>query len=216
MWRGLSLGGLLAAAVAGIAFANGAFAATIDKFSPQGEVRAVRQVAVRFSEDIVKFGDPGLKNSAATPFAIECSEPGQGRWLDSRAWVFDFTRDLPPGIKCNFKLKPELKALAGGAFTGATQYAFSTGGPAVLQSQPYQGASNIDEEQTFILRLNGAANEASVLEKAWCVAEGIGESFSTPSSCFSTGCRTRDSMSRSFSPASFWRASCASSSSTNR
>ena len=101
MWRGLSLGGFLAAAVAGIGFANGASAATIDKFSPQGEVRAVRQVAVRFSEDIVKFGDPGVKNSAATPFTIECTEPGQGRWLDSRAWVFDFNRDLPPGIRCS-------------------------------------------------------------------------------------------------------------------
>ena len=146
-------------------------AATIDKFSPQGEVRAVRQVAVRFSEDVVKFGDP----AAQTPFNIECSETGQGRWLDARAWVFDFTRDLPPGVKCSFTLKTDTKPLAGGGFSGKTAFTFSTGGPAVLQSQPYQGSESIDEEQTFILRLNGAAFEASVLDKAWCVAEGIGE-----------------------------------------
>ena len=150
---------------------SGAQAATIDKFSPQGEVRAMRQVAVRFSEDIVKFGDL----QSPTPFNIECSETGQGRWLDARAWVFDFTRDLPPGVKCSFTLKPDTKPLAGGSFTGKTAFTFSTGGPAVLQTQPYQGSESIDEEQTFILRLNGAVNEASVLEKAWCAAEGIGE-----------------------------------------
>ena len=146
-------------------------AATVERFSPQGEVRAVRQVAVRFSEDVVRFGDP----KAAAPFAIECAEAGQGRWLDARNWVFDFGRDLGPGLRCAFRLKPELRALAGGAFSGKTEFGFSTGGPAVLSTQPYQGAANIDEEQTFILRLNGAAHEASVLANAWCVAEGVGE-----------------------------------------
>ncbi len=150
-------------------------AATVERFSPQGEIRSVRQVAVRFSEEMVKFGDPGLKNSAPVPFAIECSETGQGRWLDGRAWVFDFSRDLPPGVKCSFKLKPEVRSLSGGAMTGNAQFTFSTGGPAVLSSQPYSGHPSIDEDQTFILRLNGAANEASVLEKVWCVAEGVGE-----------------------------------------
>ncbi len=154
---------------------DGARAATIERFSPQGEIRSVRQVVARFSEDMVKFGEPGLKNSAPTPFTIDCSEIGQGRWVDSRAWVFDFARDLPPGIKCSFKIKPEARTLSRGAFTGNTQFAFSTGGPAILSSQPYSGNAAIDEEQTFILRLNGAANEASILEKAWCVAEGVGE-----------------------------------------
>ena len=166
MWRDVLMGVVL-----GLAVQTGAHAATIEKFSPQGDIRSVRQVAVRFSEDMVKFGDP----KAPTPFAIDCSETGQGRWLDSRAWVFDFKRDLPPGIRCGFKLKPEVKALSGAAMAGTLQFAFSTGGPAVLSSQPYQGSESIDEEQTFILRLNGPANEASVIEKAWCVAEGIGE-----------------------------------------
>ena len=146
-------------------------AATINSFSPQGEIRSVRQVAVRFSEDVIGFGDP----RAATPFNITCAEAGQGRWLDARAWVFDFTRDLPPGIQCSFKLKLETRPLAGGSFTGNTEFTFSTGGPAVMSSQPYQGHNAIDEDQTFILRLNGAANEASVLDHAWCAAEGVGE-----------------------------------------
>lgn len=38
--------------------AQGAMAATIERFSPQGEIRSVRQMAARFTEDMVKFGDP--------------------------------------------------------------------------------------------------------------------------------------------------------------
>ncbi len=159
------------AVLTALAAGQTAQAASVDKFSPQGEVRAVRQVAVRFSEDVVKFGDP----KAPTPFNIDCSETGQGRWLDARGWVFDFKRDLPPGVKCSFTLKPDTRPLAGGSFTGKTAFTFSTGGPAVLQSQPYQGSESIDEEQMFIMRLNGAAHEPSVLDKAWCAAEGIGE-----------------------------------------
>ena len=75
--------------------AGAAQGAMVERFSPQGEVRAVRQVAVRFSEDVVKFGDP----KAPTPFSIECAEAGQGRWLDGRNWVFDFSRDLAPGVR---------------------------------------------------------------------------------------------------------------------
>ncbi|MBL8386365.1 MAG: alpha-2-macroglobulin, partial [Burkholderiales bacterium] len=150
--------------------AAGATAATVERFTPQGEVRAVRQVVARFSEDMVRFGDA----RAGAPFSAECAEPGQGRWTDARTWVFDFSRDLPPGTRCTFTVKSEAKALAGAAVGGRTRFAFSTGGPAVLSSQPYAGAV-IDEEQTFILRLNGAVHAPSVEANAWCAAEGIGE-----------------------------------------
>lgn len=108
------------------ALAQSAEAATVERFSPQGEIRSVRQVAARFSEDMVKFGDP----QAPTPFAVDCAEAGQGRWLDARSWVFDFSRDLTPVVRCAFKLKPEVKALAGAALTGKSEFAFSTGGQA--------------------------------------------------------------------------------------
>mgnify|MGYP000856156688 CR=1 FL=1 len=85
-----------------------AAAATVERFSPQGEIRAVRQVAARFSEDMVRFGD----SRAPAPFGVACAEPGQGRWVDARNWVFDFNRDLPPGVKCAFKVKPEVRAIA--------------------------------------------------------------------------------------------------------
>ena len=75
--------------------------ATVDVFSPQGEVKGVRQVAARFSEAMVAFGDPRL----AEPFDIDCPEKGSARWADQKNWVFDFERDLPAGVRCSFKVK---------------------------------------------------------------------------------------------------------------
>ncbi len=163
------ISGLIAA---GLALASGAsLAASIQTFSPQGEIRTVRQVAARFSESMVKFGD----KDAPHPFTVACSEPGRGRWIDDRNWVYDLERDLPPGTRCSFKLKPEAKPLAGGAITGKTEFALNTGGPAVLNTQPYTGSETIDEEQAFLLYLNGPAYLPSVREKTYCVAEGVGE-----------------------------------------
>ena len=70
--------------------AASASAAQVDFFAPQGEVKGVRQVAVRFSDPMVAFGDPRLPE----PFEIECPAPGTGRWADQKNWVYDFTRDL--------------------------------------------------------------------------------------------------------------------------
>jgi alpha-2-macroglobulin len=58
--------------------------------------------------------------------------------------------------------------------TGTTEFSFSTGGPAVVSTQPYDGGQ-VDEDQFFMLRLSGAAVEATVVANAWCEVEGIGE-----------------------------------------
>ena len=47
--------------------------------------------------------------------------------------VFDFMRDLPPGVKCSFTLKPETKPLAGGVFSGKTVFAFSGSMPVPIR-----------------------------------------------------------------------------------
>jgi hypothetical protein len=48
----------------------------VEMFSPQGAVKGVRQVSVRFSEQVVPFGDP---RSLTDPFDIVCPEKGAGR-----------------------------------------------------------------------------------------------------------------------------------------
>src|SRR6185295_5369167 len=60
------------------------------------------------------------------------------------------------------------------AVSGTTRFAFSTGGPAIVAVQP-GGGGEIEEDQHFLLRLNGAAVESSVAANAWCEVEGIGE-----------------------------------------
>ena len=143
----------------------------VESFSPQGTVKGVRQVAARFSEPMVPFGDPRL----GEPFAIDCPEAGKGRWVDTRNFVYDFERELPAGVRCTFTLKPELKTLDGKPLTGTELFSFSTGGPAVRLSVPYDGASNIDEEQIFVLGLDAVAVAASVEENVHCAIEGIAE-----------------------------------------
>ena len=117
---------------------------TVESFSPEGEVKGVRQVQARFSGQVVPFGDLRL----ADPFTVNCPEHGSGRWVDGRNWSYDFDRDLPAGVKCSFSLKEGLKDLAGQAIGGARSFTFTTGGPAIVQSLPAEGDwSRIDENQ---------------------------------------------------------------------
>lgn len=145
-------------------------AAQVDFFSPQGEVKGVRQVAVRFSDPMVAFGDPRLPE----PFDVDCPAPGTGRWADQKNWVYDFVRDMPAGVRCGFRLKSDLVSLAGDKLAGDQAFEFSTGGPAVIEMLPYEG-SNIDEEQVFLLGLDAPAAGQSVLAGAYCDVRGITE-----------------------------------------
>jgi alpha-2-macroglobulin len=167
--RALTL--LLMLATAGAAWAD----PKVDVFTPQGESKGVRQVAVRFGEPMVEFGDPRV----AEPFTWRCegdpaAHKGRGRWADATNWIFDFEADLPSGQRCTFTARPDLKTAAGQPITGTRTFSFNTGGPTVMTAQPREGHSAIDEEQTFILAFDGPVDPAS-LGNAWCEAGGVNE-----------------------------------------
>ena len=145
-------------------------AGAISRFSPQGEVVNVRQVRATFSEPAVRFGDP----RAPAPFDIACSEAGSGRWADERNWVFDFNRDVPPGVRCSFTVKPDFRLLSGAAVNGAKTYRFQTGGPAVVRIHP-SISQLLDEEQVFLLLQNGPVDNASLVANVWCETAGVQE-----------------------------------------
>ncbi len=145
--------------------------AHVEAFSPQGTVKGVRQVKARFSDQMVSFGDPRI----ADPFEIRCSEKGHGRWADGKNWAYDFDRDVPAGVICEFTVKTDLKNLAGNPITGQQTFSFSTGGPAIELSYPREGSENIEEDQIFVLVLDTEASESSVASNASCVIEGIHE-----------------------------------------
>jgi uncharacterized protein YfaS (alpha-2-macroglobulin family) len=146
----------------------------VEAFSPQDESKGVRQVAVRFGEPMVAFGDPRL----ADPFTWRCegdpkAHKGKGRWADATNWVFDFEADLPAGQRCRFTLKPGLKTAAGEPLVGTREFTFDTGGPAVMASLPREGYT-IDSDQSFVLVFDAPVDPAT-LGDAWCEARGVNE-----------------------------------------
>jgi uncharacterized protein YfaS (alpha-2-macroglobulin family) len=142
--------------------------------SPRGEVSRVRQVVIGFDDAAVNFGN----SQAEAPATLSCSDAqvtkGSGRWVSDRRWTFEFENDLPAGVTCSVQLREGLKSVKGVELTGMTRYPFSTGGPFVQNIQPYTG-NRIDEEQFFVLRLNGDATRESVQANVWCAVEGLGE-----------------------------------------
>ncbi|KQX96257.1 alpha-2-macroglobulin family protein [Variovorax sp. Root473] len=159
---------------AGTLAAGPGFALQITSLTPQGEVARVRQVVAKFDQAAVNFGDP----KAPPPLTVSCSNAqagkGTGRWTDAKAWVYDFENDLPPGVRCTVTRIPTFKPAGGGELTGPESYQFNSGGPFVRNYMPGTYA-RIDEQQMFVLELNGAAALDSVRQNVWCAADGVGE-----------------------------------------
>jgi len=164
---------LIAALGLGAAF-HRADAARIASVSPQGKVAQVRQVVAKFDEPMIAFGNAaaGAPGKLACSGASTAATAGSGRWIDARTWAFDFEHDLPPGVRCALDLADGLKSVAGNALAGPRHFAFQTGGPFVTRIMPSYG--DIEENQAFVLRLNGPATQASVLEHVWCESSALG------------------------------------------
>ena len=148
-----------------VAAAAATRAASIVDVSPEGAVASVSQAVVRFDRAVVPLGD--LR--APDPMTLECSggnARGSGRWLDERRWAWDFAAPLPPGVQCTLALRrgwlPQ-----DGVVQGRSRFAFSTGGPTLQRSEPWDGAT-IEEDQVFILHLSGPVDETQALARAGC------------------------------------------------
>lgn len=150
-----------------------AHALQITSLTPQGEVARIRQVVARFDQAAVNFGDP----KAPAPLVVSCAGAqagkGTGRWTGDKQWVFDFENDLPPGVRCTVTRVAAFRSATGSELTGPERYQFNSGGPFIRNWQP--GYGKIDEQQIFMLELNGPATLESVRENVWCAADGIGE-----------------------------------------
>ncbi len=152
------------------AFASLAQAASLESFSPQGEHLQVRQAEARFSEAMTPQG----RNDAPAPFLVKCGVPGNGYWVDERTWAYHLQGDLKAGETCRFIPRPGLATLAGESVQVAAKYSFSSAGPRVVWQLPQPGAG-VDENQVFLLRLNGQARPESLLAHARCEIQGIHE-----------------------------------------
>ena len=160
------------AALALVGASQAALAARVVEIAPRGEVPQAQQVRLQFDVPVVPTGDP----RGPDPAAVSCqpaTPAGAGRWEDARTWVYDFREELPPGLRCEVRVKPDWTP-GGQAVQGPTTGRFSTGGPAVAQVLPWPG-SEIEEDQHFLLQLTGAATPASIAAHAACEIEGVGD-----------------------------------------
>jgi alpha-2-macroglobulin len=153
-----------------LAWALTANAAMVDAFSPQGTVKAVRQVQARFSQPIVALGDP----RATAPFEVNCPVAGSGKWLDDRTWVYDFDYDLPGAVRCEFAVRVGLQDVAGQP-VHADIFRFDTGGPQVVAMRPADGDSRIDEKQMFVLAFDTQVKPGTLASHASCRVTGLAE-----------------------------------------
>ncbi|MEO5330143.1 MAG: MG2 domain-containing protein, partial [Magnetococcus sp. THC-1_WYH] len=138
--------------------------------NPQGVVKGVSQVTVRFTHPMVPLGDPRLED----PFVAQCPGQGKGRWADSRNWIYDFEHALPAGIRCRFTQKT-LKTLDGHPLTQDDSFEFSTGGAAIITTIPSEGYDGINEDQVFLLGLDAPMDPASVEHHVHCQVSGVAE-----------------------------------------
>ena len=151
---------------------SSAQAITISSFSPRGATSNLRDVKVTFAQPAVHFGDSQLP----APVLVQCDDPavvGQGRWLDSRRWIYEFDERPGPGLTCTAVVSKSFRSINNEAISGPAQYRFNSGGAILESNRPYYNV--IDEDQVFLFRFNAPVNTGSLIKNGYCRVEGIGE-----------------------------------------
>lgn len=142
--------------------------------SPSGEVPEFRQLRLSFSEAVVPAGDPRLPAPVSLSCGGKALSTEDGRWNNAREWVWQASGPaLGPKQRCEVQLLESFKPL-GGPIAGPQSFSFQTGPVRLQQVQPWPG-SEIEEDQHFLLRFNGALSEAQLRQRAWCEVDGLGE-----------------------------------------
>lgn len=129
----------------------------VKTFTPEGFVKSVSQVRIEFNQPMVRFGEIKLE----APATSDCFKKGQGRWIDTRNWVFDFNEPLSGGVACSVKVAGKV-------------YQFNTGGPHVKETFPRQYRP-IDPDQNFVLMVDSPAKKESLRDGVYFVMEGLGD-----------------------------------------
>lgn len=166
----------LLSVVLSIAFGSVVHANSISHFQPQGSASDVKDVRVTFAQPVVNFGDAFLP----APVILQCDDPdltGQGRWLDSRRWIYEFSQPPGPGLSCNARIAPDFRDLNKQPLTGKKNFTFNSGGPGLSEYLPYYGT--ISEDQIFVLQFDAAVQAASLQAHSYCLIEGLGEKVAT-------------------------------------
>ncbi|MCS0584686.1 MG2 domain-containing protein [Massilia pinisoli] len=114
-------------AIATLACVPALAATTVVDVGPAKTQRDVRQVRIRFSDDVAALGNDRAGDAAT----VACSDPdlkAVGHWIDARNWVGEFARALPDGVACIVRPLP-VSDLKGQPVAMPAPWRFDTGGP---------------------------------------------------------------------------------------
>ncbi len=139
--------------------------------SAGGSGGAIERFTVRFSEAMVPLGDP----RATAPLAMKCVVGGNGRWVDTQTFVYDFEKALPGGISCDATLRENLASARGVQTVGQKAFKIDTGGPSARAVLPTSGNGDIEEDQVFLVAANVVPTAGSIASAGYCTVDGIGE-----------------------------------------
>lgn len=141
--------------------------------TPQGEIKDPLNVKVQFAKPVINIGHI----DTVSPFTVDCQGTdikGQGRWIDTSFWQYDFARKLPAGVVCQVNINSTFKDTEGNTLADTQNIRFHTGAPSLTSIYPYAG-DKIDEDQVFVLSFDTPIKPSSLAEKTVCLIEGIGE-----------------------------------------
>jgi uncharacterized protein YfaS (alpha-2-macroglobulin family) len=155
---------------------------TVVDVGPAKTARDVRQVRMRFSDDVASLGNDRAGDAAT----VVCSDPdlkATGHWIDARNWVGEFPKALPDGVSCTVRPLP-VSDLKGQPVAMPAPWRFDTGGPlAAIRFFQAPLKSNLALEEPVAMfapsapvdpaslvhlacKVNGAAQPVSVLAGA--------------------------------------------------
>ena len=163
---------------------------TVVDAGPTATTRDVRQVRMRFSDDITALGD----DRAGDPAAVTCSDPGLkavGHWIDARNWVGEFPRALPDGVACTVRPLP-VSDLKGQPVAMPAPWRFDTGGPQAA-IQFFRSPLKRDRalEEPVALFVPSAPVDPASLSDLACSVNGVAQPVS-----MLTGAQAQDVMDR--------------------
>ena len=100
-----------------------AHAAWVRQFTPQELVDQQTRATAVFSADMVPLGQ--ARCAGAVQGRLRRRSRRQRRWVDTKTWAWQLERRLQAGERCDFRLKPGLKASNGEGVDGRISIAFS-------------------------------------------------------------------------------------------
>lgn len=162
-------------------FTTPAFTQEVLSFSPEGNVKEIKQVVIKFKTEMIPLGDP-KQNLELFYFTCTGSDKNknlaqpthQVRWADTKTLIYDFESYIPAGFSCKFVLSEAAKDLQKRTVKATRDYFFSTGGPRVISQYPYANDS-IENDQYFILQVDGDFDLTALSNAAYFEVAGINE-----------------------------------------